>query len=75
MLIRLRGHSREVTQELYLRKYKAMGYEIVENVPEPVEEEDLMKLSKVELYQKLEEMEIEYEPAMNKATLIKLLGE
>ena len=69
MLIKDRGVTKEVTERQFNNKYKALGYEIVE------QEDSLEDMTRIELYEKAQEEEIEGRSEMSKAELIEALKE
>lgn len=66
MLVRRGGVSRIVTEDKFERKFKALGYEKVEEAP--------ADLTKKEIMERLDEQGIEYNPRSKKAELLELLG-
>ncbi len=70
MKIKSGGHTREVSQYMYDRKFKNLGYEIIEEAPKTKDIEDYTKKEIIDI---LEKKELEFDPRARKDELFELM--
>jgi len=71
LIIKKGGHRRHVSKRAYRKKYKRLGYEILEDL---TEEKELEEMTYDELADKAREQKVEGRSKMNKEELIEALG-
>lgn len=72
LYIKKGGHRRHVSKRAYRRKYKRLGYEIIEDLTE--QDDELEELTYDELQELAREEDLTGRSSMNKEELIEALG-